>query len=816
MRRELDLTRAELSRALVKARAMLEVTKDGILVVDRSGQRSDFSERAISLWDLPRDLLELDHGAFTEFTSHRVARSDEYLARLDEIESSQPEETFDRIELHDGQVFERSSRLQRSDGQIEGRIWSFREVTERHRADEARAQLAAVIESSDDAIVSKTLDGTIRSWNEGARRIFGYQADEVIGKPITILLPKDRIHEEFDILRRLQRGERVKHFETVRVDKGGRLLDISVTISPIRDARGNVIGASKIARDISDRRRLDRATNFVANVNAALAEPTDYENALRAIATLAVPLFADWCFVDMQVSGSAARPFLVVHESTEKAQRARERLLQRPARATDRRGPGKVLRTGRPDLLDDIETVLSADPAPRQDEYLRTLRELGVTSYVSVLLRPSSEMASTLTFAMEASGHRMGAADLDAAEDLAQRAVIAIENAGLLTALREADRRKDDFLAILAHELRNPLAPIRNAVQLLRDDGSSQVDRRFAVSVMDRQIQQMSRLVEDLLDIARISRGKIELRKERIELAAVIQDAVETTRPLMEAQGHHLSLDVPKEPIFLDADPTRIAQVFSNLLSNAAKYTNPGGRIWVIAGSSSGEAVVRVLDNGIGIPEGMLTSIFDMFTQVQHSMEGARSGLGIGLTLVQRFVEMHGGTIRVTSPGLDQGSEFVVRLPLADRKAERPERSGGSETSTQARAGHRIMVVDDNFDGAESLALLLRRMGHEVRVEHDGLAAIEAVPEFDPRVVLLDIGLPKMNGYDVAARIREKHGNRMVLVAVTGWGQSEDRRRTHEAGFDYHMTKPVDFAVLKELLAGLSAHDEPVDSESRK
>ena len=205
-----------------------------------------------------------------------------------------------------------------------------------------------------------------------------------------------------------------------------------------------------------------------------------------------------------------------------------------------------------------------------------------------------------------------------------------------------------------------------------------------------------------------------------------------------------------------------------------------------------------------------------MFTQVQHSMEGARSGLGIGLTLVQRFVEMHGGTIRVTSPGLDQGSEFVVRLPLADRKAERPERSGGSETSTQARAGHRIMVVDDNFDGAESLALLLRRMGHEVRVEHDGLAAIEAVPEFDPRVVLLDIGLPKMNGYDVAARIREKHGNRMVLVAVTGWGQSEDRRRTHEAGFDYHMTKPVDFAVLKELLAGLSAHDEPVDSESRK
>src|SRR5690606_576364 len=323
---------------LLRARAMLAVTRDGILVVDRDGRISDFSERAISLWQLPRDLLEeRDLRSFVEFTSERVANSEEYLARLEQIEASQPEETFDRIELLDGRLFERTSRLQRGDGRIEGRIWSFRDVTERDRAEDAHARLAAVVESSDDAIISKSLEGVIRSWNEGARRIFGFEAEEMIGKPITLLLPKDRVHEEFDILRRLQRGERVKHFETVRVHKSGRLLDISVTISPIRDGHGNVVGASKVARDISDRRRLDRATTFVANVNAALAEPTDYEGALRTIATLAVPLFADWCFVDTQVSGSTARPFLVVHESSEVAQRARERLLQRPARATDPR-----------------------------------------------------------------------------------------------------------------------------------------------------------------------------------------------------------------------------------------------------------------------------------------------------------------------------------------------------------------------------------------------------------------------------------------------------------------------------------------------
>lgn len=804
MKEELEQVKKELSRARAKVRATLEMTVDGILVVDGESRITDINQRALAMWQIPPELIDTgDLRTFVEVTSKRVKDHVAYLARIDEISATNPAEAYDSIELLDGRIFERFSAMQGAAGQSEGRVWTFRDITERHRAEEARLLLAAVVDSSDDAIISKTLNGIIRTWNEGARRIFGYSAEEVIGKPITILLPPDRIHEELDILKRLQRGERVNHFETIRVDKQGRLLDISVSISPVRDSRGQVIGASKIARDITERRRFERAASFIAAVSVALAEPNDYVLVLQKIAALAVPSFADWCLVDLQTTGGSTRPIAVMHADPQKAQRARERLLQRPPRSTDRRGPGKVLRVGKSELVADVDAALRLEPPARQDEYLTILRALGIKSYVCVLLRPSAEVSSTLLFGMGESDHRFSSPDLDTAEDLAHRAVIAVENAGLLSALREADRRKDDFLAILAHELRNPLAPIRNSVQLLRDPNSSQEDRKFSVSVMDRQVQQMSRLVDDLLDIARISRGKIELRKERIELATVIEDAVEASRPIVEAQGHQLTVDIPKEPIFIDADPTRIAQVLSNLLSNAAKYTNAGGRIWVTAGEVQGEAVIRVLDTGVGIPEGMLTRIFDMFTQVEQSMEGGRSGLGIGLTLVQRLVEMHGGTIRVFSPGIDKGSEFVVRLPLAGGAPVPIATSSNREERARPAIGQRVLVVDDNRDGAESLALLLRRIGHVVEIAHDGPAAIVATEQFDPRVILLDIGLPKMNGFEVAVRIREQRADRVVLVAVTGWGQSEDRRRTREAGFDYHMTKPVDFGVLRDLLSGL-------------
>ncbi|HEV2847218.1 MAG TPA: ATP-binding protein [Thermoanaerobaculia bacterium] len=372
--------------------------------------------------------------------------------------------------------------------------------------------------------------------------------------------------------------------------------------------------------------------------------------------------------------------------------------------------------------------------------------------------------------------------------------------------LEEADRRKDEFLAVLAHELRNPLAPVCNAVEILSREDAAEADRRRARCVIDRQTRQMVRLVDDLLDVSRISRGRIELRKQRVDLAAVVQSAVETSRPPMEAAGHQLTVTLPSGPVPLEADPTRLAQVISNLLNNAAKYTAHGGQVFLSAEWEGGEAVVRVRDSGIGIPRPMLSRIFDMFIQADSSLERAHGGLGIGLALARRLIEMHGGTLEAFSAGPGLGSEFVARCPVAGETAkplEGPERGAGAAAAKASR--RRVLVVDDNEDAAESLGVLLEMMGHEVRTAYNGLEAVAKTAEFVPDVVLLDIGLPGMNGYEAARRIRQQpSGGAMRLVALTGWGQEEDKRRSREAGFDLHVTKPLDPALLERLLTGSS------------
>jgi CheY-like chemotaxis protein/two-component sensor histidine kinase len=340
-------------------------------------------------------------------------------------------------------------------------------------------------------------------------------------------------------------------------------------------------------------------------------------------------------------------------------------------------------------------------------------------------------------------------------------------------------------------------------VQIFRAKGPPVPELQWARDVIDRQVQQMTRLVDDLLDVSRISRGKIELRKERVQLAAVVSSAVEASRPLIEKWDHELTVTLPPEPVYLEADPTRFAQVLLNLLNNAAKYTEQGGRIWLTAGQEGEHVVIRVRDTGIGIPREMLPRIFEMFTQVDRSLERSQSGLGIGLTLVQSLVEMHGGTVEAQSDGPGKGSEFVVRLSVAAEVRDRGGRGtpGGEKVAAPAKC--RILVVDDNRDSADSLAMLLRIMGNDVHTAHDGLEAVGAAAVFQPDVVLLDIGLPKLNGYEAGRRIREQQGKGVVLIALTGWGQEEDRRRSKEAGFDHHLTKPVELDALQKLLAGL-------------
>jgi PAS domain S-box-containing protein len=511
-----------------------------------------------------------------------------------------------------------------------------RDVTAQKRAEAAQARLAAIVESSDDAILSKTLDGVIQSWNGGAERLFGYTAEEAVGQPIALVIPPDRVDEERGLLDRLRRGERVHHFETVRVAKDGRRLDISLTVSPVRDDGGHVVGASTIARDVTERKRLE-------------------------------------------------------------------------------------------------------------DE-----------------LRVRAEQ------------------------------------------LAEADRRKDRFLALLAHELRNPLAPIRNGVEVLKLAEADSRRRASVRAMMERQITHLVRLVDDLLDVSRITRGTLELRRSRVRLADVVSSAVETARPLIDAGGHALAVTVPKEPILLDADLTRLAQVISNLLTNSAKYTPPGGRIWLTAEVQNGAAVVVVRDNGIGIPAEALPRIFDMFSRVDRDIERSTGGLGIGLALVRTLVEMHGGTVTAASDGEGKGSTFRMTLPVLASRTD--VRKPDNQSERWRGTGHRVLVVDDNLDGAHSMALMLELTGGEVRTAHDGVEAVAVAEEFRPEVILMDVGMPRMNGYEAVRRIRQAPWGRGVrIIAMTGWGQERDRERSRAAGFDGHLVKPVNLPELEKMLKEVPA-----------
>jgi PAS domain S-box-containing protein len=379
----------------------------------------------------------------------------------------------------------------------------------------------------------------------------------------------------------------------------------------------------------------------------------------------------------------------------------------------------------------------------------------------------------------------------------------------------ETDRRKNDFLAVLAHELRNPLAPIRNALQFMRLKGPVDPDLVRARDMIERQTQQLTNLVDDLLDVTRISRGKVRLKKEIHDITTIINHAVETSRPLIEARKHTLTIAHAPQPMQVEADPARLAQILCNLLNNAAKYTAEGGQIFLTVQREGNEAVVRIEDTGIGIPADMLAWVFELFTQVDHSLARSQGGLGIGLTLVRSLVEMHGGSVEAHSDGPGRGSEFVVRLPiLAENPADNPPAAPPASGAPSTR--RRVLVVDDNRDAAESLTLLLQLLGHEVRTAFDGETALATAQAWDPEIALLDIGLPGMDGYEVARRLR---GGLLrqpcLLVALTGYGREEHRQRSLNAGFDLHFVKPVDSSALRDLLAfpkapGKEAEQQPV------
>ncbi|MGB2712742.1 MAG: PAS domain S-box protein [Vicinamibacterales bacterium] len=786
-------------------------------------------------------------------------------------------------------------------GNVAGCVLIFRDVTAQRRVERDKAKqlstarlLSSIVESTDDAIISKTLDGMIQSWNAGAERLFGYTTAEAVGRHVSLVIPTERLAEEEHIIANLSQGRPIEHFETERLRSDGSRILVSLTISPIKDDEGNVVGASKIVRDVTRQRQAaQRERELLAEAAAANAkfyaffeQGPLFAGIMDVNGTLLEANRLSWegCgFTREQILGKpfwegpwwTPSPLLVEKIKTasvlaaaghtfreelpyfvgdggeriadvtiqpirdhtgrvlfvapigiditdrKRAESDREKFVTLVENSTDFIGmcdmagiPFFVNRAGLAMVgLDDMaqarRTPVASFFFPEdQDrithEFLPSVLEEG-HGEIDIRFRhfktgDARWMAYKVLTLPDAEGRPVAFATVS--QDVTERRRLEDNLRSLAADLSEADRRKNEFLAMLAHELRNPLAPISNAARVLRLGGHDGAALRSASEMLERQIGQMARLVDDLLDMSRITRGKIDLRKERIELAPIVHQAVEAVRALYKSMDHELTVTLPSQPVHLDADPARLAQVIGNLLNNACKFTDKGGHVWLTVEQAGEHALIRVRDTGIGIAAENIPHLFEMFAQVDSSLERSRDGLGIGLTLVKTLVEMHGGTVEAHSDGLGRGSELTVRLPVLLHVPEAP--SDRPVTKPKPAERRRILIVDDSEDGAESLAMLLQFEGHETYKAHDGLQAIDAAERLRPDAVLLDLGLPRLNGYDACRRIRSQPwGKDLVIVALTGWGQDEDRHRSTEAGFDAHMVKPVDHDVLTKFLASL-------------
>jgi PAS domain S-box-containing protein len=643
-----EATRIAETRALQRReifRVTLRSIGDAVITTDTQGHITDLNEVAETLtgWshnDALGQSLDRVFNIVNEVTRQPVENPATRALREGVVVGLANHTVLIKKDGQECPIDDSAAPIRNEFGYVSGCVLIFRDVTAQRLLDRDRANqlltarlLASIVESSNDAIISKSLDGIIQSWNAAAERLFGHTSEQAVGKHISLIIPPERIAEEDQIIARLKEGHRIEHFETERLHSNGQHITVSLTISPLKDDAGNVIGASKIARDMTERKRL--------------------EDSLRKLAS----------------------------------------------------------------------------------------------------------------------------------------------------DLSETDRRKNEFLATLAHELRNPLAPMSNMLEVVKRAGNNGEFLKQAHETIERQLAQMVRLVDDLLDLNRITHDRLELRRSDVELATVIQQAVEVARPLIDAAGQKLLIDLPDEAIYLNADRARLAQVFGNLLNNSCKYTGPNGFISLTARrNGNDEVLVSVKDNGAGIPPDKIDSIFDMFMQVDRSSDQSQGGLGIGLTLVRRLVEMHGGSIEARSAGEGQGSEFVVQLPIIAKPAVAS--STATDVASESSSKRRILIVDDNVDSADSLAMLLEITGNQTYLAHDGVEALASIEKYRPEVVLLDIGLPKLDGHEVCRRIREQPwGKDIRIIALTGWGQDDDRRKSEEAGFNGHLVKPVDYDKLLALLA---------------
>ncbi len=637
----------ELGQALATMRSTLESTTDAILVTDEKIKVTHFNQKFIEMWGVTRTVLERGRlGEVRRLSSQSFADPQKFIARVEEIIAA-GEESFDVLELKDGRILERYSKVLTVEGQRAGRVWSFRDVTERQLADLTSRQLAAIVASSDDAIIGKDLNSIITSWNAGAERIFGYTADEMIGTSVMRLIPADRRQEEREILSRIRRGERYDHFETLRLTKDGRQLNVSITVSPIKDSAGHVVGASKIARDITEQKK----------------------------------------------------------------------------------------------------AIEEAEVARSQAE--------------------------------------------------------------------RANRMKDEFLATLSHELRTPLNAVLGWANILRLEKLQGDELKQGLDIIERNARAQAQLIEDLLDMSRIISGKVRLDLRQIDLPFVLNQSVETLRATAEAKGVRLKAAPHLFALPISGDPNRLQQVFWNLLHNAIKFTPNEGKVEVRLQRVRSQVEVSVIDTGEGIAPEFLPYVFDRFQQADASTTRRHGGLGLGLAIVKHLIELHGGSIRVASPGIGQGATFTVVFPLVGVYSEpvkevlepaKPDLGEGPPLPQVSLADVDILVVDDEMDGRYLVKRLLKMAGATVRMASSASEAMELILARRPDILICDIGMQGEDGYSFLRRLRVlEHGQESALpaVALSAFARSEDRTEAIRAGFQNHLAKPVEPAELLAIVNSL-------------
>jgi PAS domain S-box-containing protein len=658
----------------------------------------------------------------------------------------------------DGTIFLVQSNvagLRDAAGRYQGILAVVLDITERKRAEETVARLAAIVESSHDALFSEDREGIVTSWNRGAEQIFGYRSDEIIGTSIMRLIPAARQEAEHEMQRNIAAGQRGGTFETVRQAKDGREFHASITLSPLKDAAGKIIGSSRVVRDITERNAVEEALQ-------ANEERMRLATAATGVGIWEWNLFTGFIRWDAQmfrIYGVApTTDGLVTYETWRRA-------------------------------------LLPADLAPQEELLAETVRRLGNSTRDFRIVRADNGECRWIQAVETVRTNEEGKAEWVVGTNLDVTARTNAERA-----IREEAQRKDEFLAMLGHELRNPLNAIRHAVQIGVEAPQNHVACQAAAKVIDRQSMQLSRMVDDLLDVARINRGRVELRVEALDLGPVLEQAIAAVRPLFDGRGQTFTSDIGS-PLRVNGDAPRLEQVFVNLLTNAAKYTPGNGRISLLARHQEGEVVVTITDSGAGIPPELLPRIFDLFRQADSTLDRALGGLGIGLNVVKSLVEMHFGRVTVESAGTNAGTTATVRLPSL---LEWPAAGRASTAPPIAAAPPktvRVLIVDDHIDAAESLELLLQLRGCETRCAHSGPAGVAAAREFRPEVLLLDLGLPGFDGYEVARILRaEAPFADALFIAISGYAQDSDRQRCLDSGFDHHFRKPFDLSKLLQAI----------------